>query len=211
MSKQLGFYFDAAACNGCKVCLIACKDKNDTPVGVNYRRVLHYSGGSWEVHPSQQDILVPKVFAYTVSVACNHCADPVCLEVCPAGAITKRADTGLVIIDPETCVGCRLCETCPYDAPQFNEEKGVMTMCDGCEDLQCQGESPSCVAACPQRALQFGDVDEFREKYGKVDGIEPLPDPSLTHPSLVVTPHRHSPLSGAGEGGGSVRSEPTVV
>ncbi len=199
MSKQLGFYFDASACNGCKTCLVMCKDKYDNPMGVNFRKVIHYSGGTWEAHPTQKGIMVPHVYAYSISVACNHCAEPVCLDACPPGAISKR-DNGLVVIDKETCLGCRLCESCPYDAPQFNEELGVMTLCDGCEDEIARGGQQACVGACPQRALQFGDVEEFRAKYGTVSGIEPLPDPDITLPSLVVTPHRNSPLSGQGTG-----------
>jgi anaerobic dimethyl sulfoxide reductase subunit B (iron-sulfur subunit) len=209
MGKQLGFYFDAAACNGCKVCIVACSDKNDTPVGVNFRRVLHYSGGGWSPHPTQAGLMTQDVYAYTVSSACNHCKDPVCLEVCPSGAIFKREEDGLVLIDQDTCLGCRLCETCPYDAPQFNENLGVMTMCDGCHDLLDLGEDPACVAGCPQRALQFGDIDELRAEHGDVKGIEPLPDPAITGPSLVVTPHRHA--QPVGEGTGEVRIEPTIV
>lgn len=206
---QLGWHFDGAACNGCKVCLVACRDKKDNPVGVNFRKVLHYSGGGWSVHETQPEVLVPHVYAYTVSSACNHCKDPVCLEVCPSGAIFKREEDGLVLIDEETCLGCRLCESCPYDAPQFNETKGVMTMCDACHDLVEEGDDPACVAACPQRALELGDIDELRERYGTAAAFEPLPGSELTTPSLVVTPHRHAVPSG--EGDGELRVEPTVA
>lgn len=195
--SQLGFYLDASACNGCAVCLVACKDKYDNPLGVNFRKVIHHTAGSWVEHQTQRDIMVPHISAYTISISCNHCEAPVCMEACPVGAIQKR-DNGLVVIDKDICVGCRLCECCPYDAPQFNEDLGVMTMCDGCEDLITagHGESQACVGACPQRALEFGDIEEFRAKYGTVSGIEPLPDPAITHPSLVVMPHRNAVPSG---------------
>ena len=190
MSMQLGFYFDASACTGCKTCVIACKDRHDHPVGVNFRRVMHHEGGRWEPHPARPGVWTPQVYAYSISVSCNHCAAPVCMEVCPAGAIRKN-EHGLVLVDQELCLGCRLCKSCPYDAPQFNEKRGVMTLCDGCAgDAQ-----PACVAACPQRALAFGDIGALKTKHGAVSGIEPLPDPRLTLPSLVITPHRHSPLS----------------
>jgi anaerobic dimethyl sulfoxide reductase subunit B (iron-sulfur subunit) len=209
VSKQLGFYFDASACTGCKTCVLACKDRHDNPIGVNFRKVIHYTGGSWEPHPTQEGIMVPHVYAYMVSVSCNHCAVPVCLDACPPGAISKR-DNGLVAIDKDICLGCRLCECCPYDAPQFNEERGVMTLCDGCQDSIFRGERQRCVAACPQRALQFGDIEELRAQYGSVSGIEPLPNPEITVPSLVVTPHRNSPLSGQGTGKAKV-DYPIVV
>ncbi|MGD9945964.1 MAG: 4Fe-4S dicluster domain-containing protein [Burkholderiaceae bacterium] len=193
MSGQLGFYLDAAACNGCSVCLVACKDKYDNPVGVNFRKVIHHTMGRWDEDPAQPGFLVPTISAYSLSISCNHCAAPVCMEACPVAAISKRSD-GLVLIDKNICVGCRLCECCPYDAPQFNEELGVMTMCDGCVD---QGlETPqACVAACPQRALEFGELDELQARHGNaVNSVLPLPDPSITQPSLLVNPHRNSPV-----------------
>ena len=87
---QLGFFVDLSKCTGCKTCQVACKDKNNLEVGRNFRRVSEYAGGTWkEVHGAwQQD-----VFAYYVSIACNHCAKPGCVEVCPKQAITKRVLT----------------------------------------------------------------------------------------------------------------------
>ncbi len=197
MSRQLGFYLDAAACNGCSVCLVACKDKYDNPVGVNFRKVIHQTMGRWDQNPDEPGFLVPQISAYSLSVSCNHCAAPVCMEACPVAAITKR-DDGLVLIDKDICVGCRLCECCPYDAPQFNQDLGVMTMCDGCVDLQGTGEKQACVAACPQRALEFGDIEDLRARHeGSVPGVEPLPDPAITRPSLLIRPHRNSAPSGA--------------
>ena len=199
MTTQLGFYLNAEACNGCSVCLVACKDKYDNPVGVNFRKVIHQTAGRWEA-TERPDIMVPKISAYSLSIACNHCAAPVCMEACPVAAITKR-DDGLVLIDKDICVGCRLCECCPYDAPQFNADLGVMTMCDGCVDLQGTGQEQACVAACPQRALEFGDVDELRARHpDTVVSVEPLPDPAITRPSLLITPHRNSPVVTAGSG-----------
>jgi anaerobic dimethyl sulfoxide reductase subunit B len=210
MRKQLGFYFDASACTGCKTCQVACKDKNDNPIGVNFRRVIHYSGGDWVPHPVQKDILIPhNIYAYTVSLSCNHCSKPACVKVCPAKAMTKRKD-GIVFVDKTKCIGCRKCEeACPYGAPQFNEKVGIMNKCDFCRDLLAQGKPPECVAACPQRALEFGELEKLQGQHGKVSGIEPLPKPALTVPSLVITPHRHSALSGQGKG--AIKAEEPVV
>jgi anaerobic dimethyl sulfoxide reductase subunit B (iron-sulfur subunit) len=201
MAKQLGFYFNGSACSGCKACVIACKDRSDLPVGVNWRRVFQYGGGSWNPDPLHPELWQPNnMFVYSVSVACNHCEDPICAEVCPTAAITKRED-GIVLIDANACIGCRYCEwACPYGAPQFNEEKGFMTKCDFCHDLQDQGQNPVCVDACVMRALDFGDVDELRAKYGTEVEIEPLPSAEITHPSLVITPHRNAQASGVGTG-----------
>ena len=202
MAKQLGFYFDSSACNGCKACMVACKSKNNLPVDINLRRVYEYGGGGWVPDPNDRSFLVPNnIFAYAVSVACMHCEDPLCVESCPAGGLIKREEDGLVVIDEENCIGCRYCEwACPYGAPQFVEERGVMTKCDGCVDLVERGETPDCVAACVMRALEFGDIEELRSKHGDIAAIEPLPPADITKPSLVITPHRHAQFSGEGTG-----------
>jgi anaerobic dimethyl sulfoxide reductase subunit B (iron-sulfur subunit) len=198
MAKQLAFYFDASACGDCKACQIACKDKNDLPVGILWRRVFQYGGGSWV---KQENVLVPNnVFSYSVSTACMHCQEPVCRDVCPAAAITKRAD-GVVLIDEAKCIGCRYCQwACPYGAPQFNEEKGVMTKCTFCQDYLAEGKAPACVDACVTRAIRFGDLEELRAEFGNLDAIEPLPLSKYTKPSLVITPHKNSQVSGSGTG-----------
>ncbi len=194
----LGFYFNAERCTGCKACQVACKDKWDLKTGVTWRRVVEYSGGNWVANTD--GTYTQNVFAYYVSVACNHCENPLCLDVCPANAITKRED-GIVIINQDACIGCRYCEwNCPYGAPQFDEEQGVMSKCNMCYDAVDAGESPSCVAACPQRALYFGDLDELRAEHGDLAGVAPLPDPDITQPALVVTPHRDSAPVGSNAG-----------
>lgn len=201
MAKQLAFHFDASACNGCKACSIACKSKNELPVGITWRRVYEYGGGGWVPEPGDRGHLVPSnIFAYAVSVACNHCQNPRCVQVCPAAAVTKRED-GIVLIDSDKCIGCRYCEwACPYGAPQFDEEAAVMTKCNMCEDVVSQGGKPYCVDACVMRALDFGELGELRKKYGIENAIEPLPEARYTNPALVITPHRHSQPSGQGTG-----------
>lgn len=202
MAKQMAFYFDNSACIGCKACQIACKDKKNNPLGVNFRRVVEYGGGSWAPHPVHKGVVVPvNFFGYYISVACMHCEKPICVEVCPSGAMHKRAEDGLVVVDQSKCLGCRLCEqACPYAAPQFNEDLGVMSKCDMCEDLLAQGLNPACVDSCPQRALAVGDLEELRAKYGAVDAIEPLPKASYTLPSVVITPHPKAQWPGEGTG-----------
>lgn len=187
MAKQLAFYFDSSQCSGCKACQMACKDKHDLDVGLIWRRVYEISGGYWE---KRENAWIPHVFAYNLSVACNHCQKPVCKDVCPTAAITKRKD-GIVIINGDKCMGCRYCEwTCPYSSPQFDKDSGTMTKCHLCYDYIDSGTIPVCVSACPQRALDFGELAELKKKYSETDSVHPLPDPTLTEPALVITPHR---------------------
>ncbi|MFP4624857.1 MAG: DMSO/selenate family reductase complex B subunit, partial [Gemmatimonadota bacterium] len=184
------FHLDASACSGCKACQVACKDKHDLPPGVLWRRVYEVVGGDWR---RRGDAWSNDVFAYNVSVACNHCERPICAEVCPATAITRRAD-GIVLIDHDRCMGCRYCEwACPYGALQYHAAAGHMTKCTLCVDELERGRPPACVAACPLRVLELGDRDELMVGNGAGVPVHPLPDPALTGPALAVTPHPAAP------------------
>lgn len=186
---QMAFYFDASACTGCKTCQTICKNRNSLPVGILWRRVYEVAGGDWR---RNADTWNQDVFAFNLSIACNHCEDAICVQVCPTGAIKKRQD-GIVLIDSSRCIGCKYCSwACPYDALQYNEASGTMTKCTFCVEEIDQGKPPACVAACPMRALDFGDKQALIEKYGlPVDGTGfPLPNPELTKPALLIKPHR---------------------
>jgi anaerobic dimethyl sulfoxide reductase subunit B (iron-sulfur subunit) len=195
--KRYGFFVDTSSCTGCKACQIACKDKNTLSVGVLWRKVVEVQGGEWL---PRGDAWFTNAFTYFVSSACNHCAAPICVEVCPTQAMHQRED-GVVLVDSQRCMGCRYCEmACPYNAPQFDPLHGVMTKCDFCVGLLDAGKSPACVSACQMRVLHFGDIDDLRTQYGDVNDIFPLPNPILTQPTLVISPHPEavcSPKSGA--------------
>lgn len=196
MAKRMAFHHDSTRCTGCKACQVACKDRWDLPVGVTFRRVAEFAAGTWAVHAD--GTCSQTVRAYYVSVACNHCQDARCVEVCPTTATHKRPD-GIVEVDSSRCVGCRYCAwACPYKAPQFDAERGVTRKCNFCRDTLEAGGKPSCVAACPTRALDFGDFDELQAKYGRVREVAPLPPARITDPSLVLTPHRDAAPLDAG-------------
>ena len=192
--KQYGFYFDSDRCTGCKTCELACKDYKDLGTDVSFRRIYEYTGGTWNQQSDgcwHQD-----VFAYYMSISCNHCENPACTAVCPTGAMHKNED-GFVIVNEETCIGCRYCHmACPYNAPQYDAQKGHMTKCDGCYSRVKAGQKPICVDACPLRALDFAPIDELRAKYGEQASIAPLPPSEITHPNLVVKPNKNSRPSG---------------
>lgn len=181
---QLGFYFDSTKCIGCRTCMMSCKDKNNTPLGIQFRKVQSIEGGTF-----------PNPWLYFISMSCNHCANPKCVEVCPYQATIKRSSDGLVLINEELCggAGCAqpCIEACPYGARTLNIEKNKMTKCDGCADLVLNyqgGAKPQCVAACAVGCLDFGDMETLKAKYGEWGSISALPDPGLTNPSFLIKP-----------------------
>jgi anaerobic dimethyl sulfoxide reductase subunit B (iron-sulfur subunit) len=188
------FTFDASACTGCKACQIACKDKNNLPTGVLWRRVFEISGGSWQ---KQGEAWTTDVFAYNLSLACNHCVHPKCAGVCPTDAYVQRED-GVVYIDESKCMGCGYCAwACPYSVPQYNPELGRMTKCNFCYDNLDAGLPPACVAACPMRVLDYVEisnqlpVNSFQQLW-ETPGTEhpfPLPTFSRTQPHLAIKQH----------------------
>lgn len=194
--KQLAFYVNQAACTGCKACAAACADKNDLPDGVQWRRITPTLEGT--ITEGDDGTFETNVSTYYTSISCNHCTDPICVEVCPTTAMHKGAN-GIVSVDPTACIGCRYCEwACPYSAPQFNPEAGVMSKCDFCADYIADDRAPACVDACPSRVLDFGEVSDLRAKHGGDANIVPLPDPSITQPNLLVDPHPSAtPSAGA--------------
>ncbi len=198
---QYGFYFDSNKCTACKTCQVACKETYMLPSNTLWRKVHTYQSGSWTLDEATGVYEAKDMLGYHISIACNHCANPACVAVCPTGAHTKDAETGITTINPEICIACGTCKNnCPYDSPSLNEVKNVMTKCDMCKGLIEKGEKPICVAGCLMRAFDFGELSELQAKYGNGDmEIEPLPVNS-TDPSVVMNPHRNAVKSGEGTG-----------
>ena len=201
--SSYAFVFDASSCSGCKACQVACKDKNNLPLGVLWRRVYEVSGGEW-IHTGEA--WTSTVFAYNLSIACNHCVHPKCAGVCPVDAYEVRPD-GIVLISPQKCIGCGYCAwACPYDAPQVDKSAGYMTKCNLCYDNLDIGLPPACVAACPLRCLELVEIsDHGLEEKGlvlwEIPGAEhpfPLPTLSRTEPHLVIKPHPGAKQVGEG-------------
>jgi anaerobic dimethyl sulfoxide reductase subunit B (iron-sulfur subunit) len=187
---QLGFFLDTTACSGCKACQVACKDTHDLETGRLWRRVATVEGGEWVQRGAAW---TTTAFAYSVSLSCMHCEKAACVGGCPTGAMHKR-DDGTVAIAADRCIGCRYCEwLCPYGAPRYDARAARMSKCDLCADERQAGRPPACVAACPMRALEFGELRELEARHGTGGrAMYPLPDPAITRPSIVLKVHRHA-------------------
>jgi Fe-S-cluster-containing dehydrogenase component/DMSO reductase anchor subunit len=121
-----------------------------------------------------------------ISMACNHCDDPVCLKGCPTRAYTKYAEYGAVLQDPDICFGCGYCTwVCPYNAPQLDPVKGQVSKCNMCVDRLEVGLKPACVSACLGNALDFGVVENIPENRTQAKTEIPgFPRTDITHPNI---------------------------
>lgn len=173
--KQHGFHFSADHCIGCHACEAACSEKNDLPAHISFRSVGYLEGG-----------VFPDYRRLNISMACNHCDDPVCLKGCPTRAYTKFAEYGAVLQDPDICFGCGYCTwVCPYNAPQLDPVKGQVSKCNMCVDRLEVGLKPACAAACLGGALDFGVIEAKPENRAEAKlAIPGFPDPSITHPNI---------------------------
>ncbi len=172
--RQIAFFVDATRCINCKTCEIACKDANDASAGRRLRKVRTFEGGEF-----------PSIFAYNISMACNHCGDPACVRQCPAKAYAKREGDGVVMHDPDKCIGCRYCTwVCPYGAPQYDPSEGRVRKCNLCVGELDRGGIPACVSSCPLRAIEIGPLDEIAERPGATIEILFSPSTELTRPSI---------------------------
>lgn len=156
MGKQLGFYVNAERCIKCWACEVACKQWNNIPAGGVARRKVHeVTTGTF-----------PNVKRSFVSLSCMHCADAPCAAVCPSGAITKRPEDGIVVVDKSKCFGCHYCfMACPFGIPQYTDEG--MDKCDCCLGAGvAPGDAPHCVEACPMQCIEFGELDALGEDLG---------------------------------------------
>ena len=134
---QMGFYFDQTLCINCCACVVACKDWHDVPAGpASYIRIMTIEKGKY-----------PEVSVHSVFATCYHCADPACVLACPAGAIMKREEDGVVVVNKDECLGrdeCGMClEACPYGTPQFGVgDNARMQKCDFCIDRLAENKKP---------------------------------------------------------------------
>jgi len=162
-----GFEFDAALCVRCNACNAACTLENGLQPGT---RSLYV----WN------DEALPPFSVYSLSMACNHCEKPECLEGCPVNAYSKDI-SGTILYDKDKCMGCRYCTwRCPYDAPKINPVKGFIEKCQYCFGRVSEGVETACTSACPTGALRMASMDEFPPV-----GVEWFPETGIG-PSLIL-------------------------
>ncbi len=172
------FLTDSTLCIGCKACEVACKEWNDVGddgldwSGYSYDNTGAVGASTWRHVKFVEETPIagfggnaPHQASWTFSSdVCKHCEEAGCLEACPTGAIV-RTEFGGVFVQPDICNGCAYCVvSCPFGVVAKNEKDGRAFKCTFCYDRQKVGLKPACAQACPTESIQFGEIEQLREK-----------------------------------------------
>ncbi|MGW7266260.1 4Fe-4S dicluster domain-containing protein [Streptomyces sp. NPDC054842] len=129
------------------------------------------------------------------SDVCKHCTHAACLDVCPTGALF-RTEFGTVVVQQDVCNGCGYCvPACPYGVIEQRPDDGRAFKCTMCYDRLGAGGEPACAKACPTESIQFGPLDELRERAAL--RVDQLHEAGVTDARL----YGHDPEDGVGGDG----------
>ena len=180
----MGFFTDTSVCIGCKACEVACKEWNAVPedgltlTGMSFDNTIGLSASTWR-HVAFIEQQAPgsapgrdrdaggaeDALRWLMSSdVCKHCSEAGCLDVCPTGAL-MRTEFGTVVVQDDVCNGCGYCvPACPFGVIGRREDDGGAHKCTLCYDRLGVGMEPACAKACPTDSIQFGPLDELRER-----------------------------------------------
>ncbi len=197
---QYGMLIDLRKCIGCHACSVACKAEFDVPLGETRSWVEYIEKG---VYPNVGRSFLPRL--------CNQCSEPQCVSVCPTGATWKREEDGIVVIDPDVCIGCKYCiQACPYGARFINPDTGAADKCDFCLHRVREGLVPSCVNTCIGRARIFGDLNDPDSEISQMiatNAVTVLRPEMGTQPNVFYIQADHTDPAAAEAAGRYVRVE----
>jgi formate dehydrogenase iron-sulfur subunit len=220
---RVGFFTDTSVCIGCKACEVACKEWNGVPddgfnlLGMSFDNTGALGANTWrhvafieQAERAPVDLGMPGLerpgdasgaetrtdFRWLMSSdVCKHCTHAGCLDVCPTGALF-RTEFGTVVVQQDICNGCGYCvSACPYGVIDRREGDGRAWKCTLCYDRLHDGLEPACAKACPTDSIQFGLLDELRERAAR--RVEELHE--LGVPEARV--YGHDPNDGVGGDG----------
>ena len=206
---RMGFFTDTSVCIGCKACEVACKEWNAVPedglefTGMSYDNTGSLNASTWrhvafieQIGRSPDEALdgAPPRWLMSSDV-CKHCTKAACLDVCPTGAL-MRTEFGTVVVQDDVCNGCGYCvPACPFGVIGRRETDGGAHKCTLCYDRIGDGLQPACAKACPTESIQFGPVDELRERAQQ--RVDVLHDHGVSSARLYL----EDPGDGIGGGG----------
>ncbi|MFD8307372.1 4Fe-4S dicluster domain-containing protein [Streptomyces sp. NPDC059690] len=191
--ERVGFFTDTSVCIGCKACEVACKEWNAVPedglslTAMSYDNTQALGASTWrhvafieQPRPdgrTQLPVVEGGSTAQETAVGgdgelrwlmssdvCKHCTHAACLDVCPTGSLF-RTEFGTVVVQEDICNGCGYCvPACPYGVIEQRPHDGRAFKCTMCYDRLGAGQEPACAKACPTESIQFGPLDELRER-----------------------------------------------
>jgi formate dehydrogenase iron-sulfur subunit len=208
---RMGFFTDTSICIGCKACEVACKEWNHVPedgllfTGMSYDNTASLNASTWRhvafiekigrAPAGEADGAGGPPAWLMSSDVCKHCTEAACLDVCPTGALF-RTEFGTVVVQDDVCNGCGYCiPACPFGVIGRREADGGAHKCTLCYDRIGDGQTPACAKACPTESIQFGPVDELRERAQQ--RVDALHDRGVPEARLYL----EDPGDGIGGGG----------
>ena len=220
-AKKLGLVIDLDICVGCHACAVNCKEWNTGGHAAPLTDWNAYSGtesrdgddaGAWGVWFNRVHTFECGDGAASRTVhfprSCLHCETPACVTVCPTGASYKREEDGIVLVNEDLCIGCKLCSwACPYGAREYDHEDGVMKKCTLCidriynENLEEVDRVPACVSTCPASARHFGDLGDPESDVSRMvearGGYELMPELGYKPVNRYLPPRPARAVEGA--------------
>jgi formate dehydrogenase beta subunit len=171
---------DTTTCIGCKACEVACLEWNgydfrDTTFDNTYQTMPDTAWNFWNLIRFNESTDEDGNLQWLMRKdQCMHCADPGCLEACPADGAIVQYQNGIVDFNQEHCIGCQYCVTgCPFNIPKFNDVTKKVYKCTLCSDRVGAGLEPACIKACPTGCLHFGSKEDMLfEAHKRVDQIK---------------------------------------
>jgi len=220
-AKKLGLVVDLDICVGCHACAVNCKEWNTAGKSApltDYDPYGKKPDGVWfnRIHTFETTDDAGRGQTVHFPRSCLHCEDAPCVTVCPTGASYKRAEDGIVLVNEDICIGCKLCSwACPYGAREYDEHEGVMKKCTLCvdkiynENLPAESRVPACVSTCPAGARSFGDLGDPDSEVSKLvaarGGYDLMPEQGTRPVNKYLPPKPRQDGRDEGAGGKAPR------
>lgn len=169
---------DLSRCIGCGACVVACKYQHD----LSWREDQPWLGpqaelasANWTAVKTVEAARGADPTIRYVKDQCMHCLEPACVSACPVKALAKQP-LGAVTYDVNRCIGCRYClMACPFGVPTFEWDRPISSVskCNLCFERVSRGDATACAAACPVKAIEFGQRRELLAEARRRISAEP--------------------------------------
>jgi formate dehydrogenase beta subunit len=161
---------DTTTCIGCKACEVACVEWNEMPFRTTtfdntYQTMPDTTWDFWNLIKFNEHEREDGTMMWLMRKdQCMHCAEPGCLEACPADGAIVQYVNGIIDFQQDKCIGCQYCVTgCPFNIPKFNSVTKKVYKCTLCSDRVGAGLEPACIKACPTGCLHFGTKTDMKD------------------------------------------------